>query len=80
MQAFYSGIQWMRREYIFVFAGNEYAHRAFDDYCRGKEGFGPLFLWRMVRIAVACPKNGRGHHAYCNGGLSHHLVKFLGCI
>ena len=39
-----------------LFAGNEYAHRAFDDYCRGKEGFGPLFLWRMVRIAVACPK------------------------
>ena len=26
----------MRREYIFVFAGNEYAHRAFDDYCREK--------------------------------------------
>jgi hypothetical protein len=36
MQAFYSGIQWMRREYIFVFAGNEYAHRAFDEYCREK--------------------------------------------
>ena len=29
---------------FFVFAGNEYAHRAFDEYCRGKEGFGPFSL------------------------------------
>ena len=63
---------------FFVFAGNEYAHCAFDEYCRGKEGFGPLFLLRMVRIAVACSKIARGHHAYCNGGLSHHLVTVLG--
>jgi hypothetical protein len=39
-----------------VFEGSENAHAAFDEYRRGKEVLDPLFLWRMVWIAVACPK------------------------